>query len=74
MMQCVYPAHSISNRKLCCFSCIRDMVHQNSKPVELWWEKTYGNLRMASIEPSMDLRMANREPAVHFRRDNTETY
>ena len=50
------------------------MVHQNSKPVELWWEKTYGNLRMASIEPSMDLRMANREPAVHFRRDNTETY
>ena len=72
---------SISNRKLCCFSYIIAMVHQNSPTVD----KIEGNLRRANTElsvdfrrantePSVDLRKANTEPSVHFRRANTETY
>ena len=77
--------HSLSNRKFCCFSCIRAMVHQNSPTVEIQQEKVKGNLRRANTEPSVDFRRANTgpsvdfrkantEPSVHFRRANTETH
>jgi hypothetical protein len=65
---------SISNRKLCCFSCIIARVQQNSPTVEFWQEKIEGNLRRANTEPSVDFRKADTEPSVHFRRAHTETY
>ena len=66
------PSHSISNRKLCCFSYIITMVHQNSPTVEFWQEKIEGNLRRAITEPPVDFRRANTEPSVDFRKANTE--
>ena len=64
--------HSISNRKLCCFSFIIAMVPQNSPTVEFWQEKIEGKLRRVNTEPSMDFRRANTEPSVDFRKGNTE--
>ena len=65
-------AHSISNRKFCCFSYIIAMVHQNLPTVEFWQEEIEGNLRRANTEPSVDFRRANTEPSVDFRKANTE--
>ena len=64
----------ISNRKLCCFSCMIAMLHQNSPTVEFQQEMIEGKLRRANTEPSVDFRKANTEPSVHFRRANAETY
>ena len=71
---CHYDAQkgdSISNRKLCCFSYIIAMVHQNSQTVEFWQAKIEGNLRRANTEPSVDFRRTNTEQSVDFRKANT---
>ena len=65
-------AHSILNRKFCCFSFIIAVVHQNSPTMEFLQEKIEGNLRRANTEPSVDFRRANTEPSVDFRKANTE--